>query len=312
MSNNLIINGIEIKPGQNIVVNFNIARLPSNTLIDLPVYIYRAKRDGPRLLISAGMHGDELNGTEIIRRLTVENRIKPIKGTVIVIPIINIYGFLTNSRYLPDGKDLNRSFPGRKQGSLAARIAHTIMNEILPVVDFGVDFHTGGANRNYPQIRCVTNDGKNLELAKAFNPPIIVNSSLRNSSFRKTAYNKGKSILVFEGGESLNFDDLSIREGMKGIIRLMNYLGMTKKSVKKSKDTIISETTWIRSPKSGLFRSYINYGDKVIPHQDLGSVTDPFGEEERKIKAKIEGVVIGLRSNPTVNRGDALFNIGTV
>ena len=312
MSNNLIVNGIEIKPGQNIVVNFNIARLPSNTLIDLPLYIYRAKRNGPKLLISAGMHGDELNGTEIIRRLTVENRIKPIKGTVLVIPIINIYGFLTNSRYLPDGKDLNRSFPGRKQGSLAARIAHTVMNEILPIVDLGVDFHTGGANKNYPQIRCTINDGKNLELAKAFNPPIIVNSSLRDGSFRKSANNKGKSILVFEGGESLNFDDLSIREGIKGIIRLMNYLGMTKKSIKKSKDTVISKTTWIRSPRSGLFRSYINYGDKVIPHQDLGSVTDPFGEEERKIKAKIEGVVIGLRSNPIVNRGDALFNIGMI
>ncbi|MGI9535143.1 MAG: succinylglutamate desuccinylase/aspartoacylase family protein [Thermodesulfobacteriota bacterium] len=312
MDKNLLINGTEVSPGQNITINFNIARLPSNTLIDLPVYIYRAKKEGPRLLISAGMHGDELNGTEIIRRLTSENRIIPIRGTVIVIPIINIYGFLINSRYLPDGKDLNRTFPGRKLGSLAARIAYTIMNEILPIVDFGVDFHTGGANKNFPQIRCVIEDYKNLELAKAFNPPIIVNSVLRDGSFRKAAHKKGKSILVFEGGESLNFDELSIREGIKGIVRLMHYHGMTKKSVRKSKDIIICDTYWIRSPKSGLFRSYVKYGDKVIPHQDLGSVTDPFGEEERKIKSKIDGMVTGLRSNPIVNQGDALFNIGVL
>ena len=310
MSEKLIVNGIEVLPGETKVINFNIARLPSNTLIDLPVYIYRAKKEGPKLLISAGMHGDELNGTEIIRRLTTENRIKPNKGTVVVIPIINIYGFLLNSRYLPDGKDLNRTFPGRKLGSLAARIAFTIMNEILPIIDFGVDFHTGGANNNYPQIRCEIENDTNMKLAKAFNPPIIVNSVHREGSFRKAANEHKKSILVYEGGESLKFDELSIREGIKGIVRLMNYLGMTKKSVKKSKDIIIYETSWIRSPLSGLFRSNVSCGDKVNPHQELGSVTDPFGEVERKIKSKVEGIVIGLRSNPIVNRGDALFNLG--
>lgn len=312
MVNKLIINDIEVALGQNKIINFNIARLPSNTLIDLPVYIYRAKKNGPKLLISAGMHGDELNGTEVIRRLTIENRINPSSGTVIVIPIINIYGFLIHSRYLPDGKDLNRSFPGRKFGSLAARIANTIMKEIIPIVDYGVDFHTGGANKNYPQIRCITDDDKNLELAKAFNPPLIVNSRLINGSFRKAAHNKGKCILVYEGGESLNFDELSIREGIKGIIRLMNYLGMTKKSIRRSSNIFIYESSWIRSPKSGLFRSYVNYGDKIILHQELGSVTDPFGEEEIKIKSKNHGIIIGLRSNPIVNRGDALYNLGQI
>lgn len=312
MKDSFTINGVEIARGENKIINFNVARLPSNTLIDLPVHIYRAKRKGPKLLISAGMHGDELNGTEIIRRLIVENRIKPVRGTVVAIPIINIYGFLINSRYLPDGKDLNRSFPGRKNGSLAARIAHTLMNKILPIVDFGVDFHTGGANKNYPQIRCVADDEKNLELAKAFNPPLIINSSLRDGSFRKSAFNEGKRIIVFEGGESLNFDELSIREGIKGTIRLMNHLGMTRKSIRKNQNVIISSSSWSRSPKSGLFRAYVSYGDKISTHQKIGSVSDPFGKEEIIIKSNTEGIIIGLRSNPIVNRGDALFNIGAV
>lgn len=312
MNDKFVINGTEIPRGQNGVVNFNIARLPSNTLIDLPVHIFRAKRKGPSLLISAGMHGDELNGLEIIRRLIVENRIKPARGTVVAVPIINIYGFLINSRYLPDGKDLNRSFPGIKQGSLAARIAYTVMQKILPTVDFGVDFHTGGANKNYPQIRCDIEDEENLKLAKAFNPPLIINSSLRDGSFRKEAFKKGKRIIVFEGGESLNFDEFSIREGIKGTIRLMNHLGMNSRKMRKNENIVISNSTWLRSPKSGLFRSYINYGDKISLHQELGSVSDPFGHEERKIKSKSDGYIIGLRSNPIVSRGDALFNIGFV
>ena len=310
MNDKFIINGIEIPRGENKIVNFNVARLPSNTLIDLPVHIYRAKRKGPKLLISAGMHGDELNGSEIIRRLIIENRIKPTKGTVVAIPIINIYGFLINSRYLPDGKDLNRSFPGIKNGSLAARIAYTLMNHILPIVDCGVDFHTGGANKNYPQIRCVVEDEKNMELAKAFNPPLIINSTLRDGSFRKAAFKKGKRIIVYEGGESLNFDEFAIREGIKGTIRLMNHLGMTRKSVRKSKNMLISSSSWSRAPKSGLFRSYVSYGDNISTHQKIGSVSDPFGNEEIKIKSKTDGIIIGLRSNPIVNRGDALFNIG--
>ena len=195
MNDKFIINGTEILRGQNKIVNFNVARLPSNTLIDLPVYVYRAKRKGPKLLISAGMHGDELNGVEIIRRLIVKDRLRPIKGTVVAVPIINIYGFLINSRFLPDGKDLNRSFPGLRNGSLASRIAYVLMNKILPTVDFGIDFHTGGPNKNYPQIRCDTDDKINLELAKAFNPPLIINSSLRDGSFRKEAYKKGKRII---------------------------------------------------------------------------------------------------------------------
>ncbi len=312
MSENLVINGTEISPGQNKTIKFNIALLPSNTLIDLPVYVYRARKKGPTLLISAGMHGDELNGTEITRRLRVENRIKPTKGTVIVIPIVNIYGFLLNSRYLPDGKDLNRSFPGKKNGSLAARIAYTLMNEILPIIDYGIDFHTGGANKNYPQIRCLMDDRINLELAYAFNPPLIINSNLREGSFRKTAFSQGKRILVYEGGESLAFDELSIREGLKGVIRVMNHLGMTRKSVKKSKITVISQSSWTRSPKSGLFRSTVEYGDNVMLHQELGSVSDPFGEEEIKIKSKVDGFIVGLRTNPIVNRGDALFHIGKI
>ena len=312
MSKSITINNTEIKPGKNIQINFNIAKLPTHTLIDLPVYVFRGKKDGPTLLLSAGIHGDELNGVETIRRMIYENLIAPEKGTVIAIPIVNIFGFLQSERYLPDKRDLNRSFPGRKTGSLASRIAYTIMKEILPLVDYGVDFHTGGAHINYPQIRCVTNIQKNLELAKAFKPPFIVNSNLIDKSFRKESSKIGKEIIVFEGGESLRFDEFSIEEGIYGTLRLMKYLKMKSHIyVPKAKKPILtSRSAWIRARVPGLFRSVTKRGEKVTKDQILGTITDPFGETEINVKSRFDGYIIGIKSIPTVNKGDALIHIG--
>lgn len=311
MPDNITINGKEIPPGQNVQINLNVAKLPTHTLIDLPVYVFRGEEAGPRILATAGLHGDELNGVETIRRLIVNKSVVPTAGMVIALPIVNIYGFLNNSRYLPDGRDLNRSFPGSNTGSLASRIAHTLMNKILPVIDYCVDFHTGGANKNYPQIRCAFDVAEDLTLAHAFAPPFIINSKLRDDSFRKAAYKAGKTLLVYEGGESLRFDELAIREGMDGIMRLMKHLKMTDEDPPKRMDTIeINRTTWIRARSSGLYRAFVEYGQKVKQNQIIASITDPFGETEYRIKSSTNGYVIGLRSLPVVNRGDALINIG--
>jgi hypothetical protein len=311
MADTISINGKDIPPGKTAQINLNVAKLPTHTMIDLPVYVFRGKRDGPKFLITAGLHGDELNGVETIRRLIVNNAINPQAGTVVAVPIINVYGFLNNSRYLPDGRDLNRSFPGTNSGSLASRIAHTVMNKIVPMVDFGVDFHTGGANSNFPQIRCAFDVPENMELAQAFSPPYIINSKLRDYSFRKAAHKAGKSILVFEGGESLRFDENAIKEGMNGIIRLMSAMKMTDSTPPESNDTVmLTSTTWIRARSSGLYRVFMECGSTVKRNQVIASITDPFGETEYKIKSGSDGYVIGLRSLPVVNRGDALINIG--
>jgi predicted deacylase len=306
------INGSDIALGENARIDLQIAKLPTHTVIDLPVYIHRAPIDGPVLLITAGLHGDELNGVEIIRTLIASKEVIPTTGTVVLLPIVNIYGFLNNSRTMPDGRDLNRSFPGSKQGSLAARIAYTLMNVVIPHIDYGVDFHTGGANNNYPQIRCTFDIEKNLELAKAFSPPFIVNSTLRDGSFRRETQRLGKTILVFEGGESLRFDEVTIKEGIEGVKRLMSYLGMNNSAFISNRETlIIKKSSWIRATHSGLYRPSINYGEEVKRNQIIATITDPYGETEYKLKSRFNGYVLATRSSPIVNRGDAIIHIGT-
>jgi predicted deacylase len=301
----------KIKKGENAEIHLNIARLPTHTLIQIPVYVFRAKEDGPSLLLCGGMHGDELNGIEIVRRIISTGRAVPEIGTVICIPVINIYGFLNASRDLPDGRDLNRSFPGAKNGSLASRIAYVIMHEITPHIDYGIDFHTGGASRtNYPQMRCTINHKESLKLARAFAPPFIIDSEFRPNSFRKEAAKHDKHIFVYEGGESLRFDEFAITEGVNGTLRFMQHLGMAAGPKARHETVVIDNSTWMRARSSGLFRSLLRVGSRVEIDERIGSITDPFGEVEYEVRAQMGGYILGLNNMPIVNRGDAIVHIG--
>lgn len=310
----ITIAGTSIEKGKNIKLDLEVARLPSNTMIHIPIYVYRGKEDGPVLLLLAGMHGDEINGTEIIRRMIVGKNIYPQRGTVIAIPILNIFGFLNYSRQVPDGKDVNRSFPGSTRGSLASRIAYLFMKEIFPHIDYGLDFHTGGGNRsNYPQIRCMVDKPFQFDLAQAFGAPFILNAKLRDKSLRKEATLKGKPIIVYEAGESLRMDEFAIEGGITGTKRVMNYLGMTSQAVEEAPAPILfQKSLWLRANRSGIFRSYIDPGDQVEKNQLLGVVTDPYGELKLKIKAPQSGYIVGLSYSPVVSQGDALIHIGIV
>ncbi len=310
----MVINGTFIKPGSHRLIDINIARLPSHTLIELPVLVYRSKKPGPTLLLSAGVHGDEINGIEIIRRLIRRKVLMPDIGAVIAIPLVNIYGFIHNSRSLPDGKDLNRCFPGTSSGSLANRIAYIIMNEIIPVIDYGVDFHTGGSRiTNFPQVRAVMNEPMNRELAKAFATRFIVNSNFIEKSFRKEAQKAGKSILVYEGGESLRLDELAIQEGLDGVQRLMQHLGMKQGPELPSQESLIlKESNWLRAKISGIFISKIVYGQHVQAGQVVAVISDPFGKTRITIKCPVDGYIIGVNNMPVVSAGDALMHIGTI
>lgn len=307
----IIINNQRVAPGEEVQIDIRIARLPSHTWIDLPVFVYRSKIDGPSLLLTAGIHGDEINGIEIVRKLITRKMISPDRGTVIAIPLVNVYGFINNSRNLPDGKDLNRCFPGGNVGSLAKQIAHIIMSDIMPNIDYGVDFHTGGSRiSNYPQIRALLNNETNLELAKAFGAPYILNSNLIDRSFRKAAAQVGKTILVFEGGESLRIDQYAIQEGMNGVLRLMQHLKIKRSFYKKQRSTILRERSWTRAKMSGIFNAKVDYGEKVNKNQVIAVLTDPYGNLRLPVKSPIEGFVIGINNMPVVNAGDALFHIG--
>src|SRR5690625_677649 len=214
MPDTIEINGFSIGRGEQKEIELNIARLPTHTNIDLPIRQYRSEEDGPVLLLTGGLHGDEINGVEILRRMIYHKMLMPEKGTVIAIPLVNTYGFIQNIRGLPDGKDINRSFPGTETGSLASLMAFTLVNKILPYVDYGVDFHTGGdARANYPQIRCEWSIKSNRGIAKAFSPPVIIDSSVLENTFREAAQDNGTPILVYEGGETLRFDEFAIQIG---------------------------------------------------------------------------------------------------
>lgn len=308
----ICIDGKEVHPGEFAEIDINIARLPSHTVIDTPVYVYVAEKPGPVLGLMAGMHGDEINGMEIVRRIIDSGFHKVQRGAVLCMPIINVYGFLNYSREVPDGKDINRSFPGTKTGSLASRVASHMTRDIIPVIDYGIDFHTGGAARtNYPQVRCMLDNDTNVRLASAFSAPFTIDSGFRPNSLRQTAAKKGKSIIVYEGGESIRFDDQAIEHGIEGTLRLMHHLNMIDWAPEsKEPSRIIRDSTWLRSKHAGLFHTLVPCGAYIEKDQVVGAVTDPFGEFKEPVKSSWSGYVIGLNNNPVVNAGDALLHIG--
>ena len=306
------IQGVEVLPGETKSLTVNIAKLPSHSSIDVSITVSRAMEDGPVLLLSGGLHGDEINGVEIVRRIIEKGLNVPKKGTTICIPIINVYGFIHFSRYVPDGKDVNRSFPGNKNGSLASRVAYFLMHEIIPKIDYGIDFHTGGADRtNYPQVRAMLNDSQNEVLAKAFHAPFTLHSKYRPKSLRQAAGKRDKRIIVYEGGESARFDEFAIQNGIDGALRLMHHLGMTHLNpVPNHPSHFIKKSSWIRAKVSGLLQTKLKSGQFVKKNQVVGFITDPFGEFKIPIKAPVSGFIIGLNNNPILHQGDAIMHIG--
>ena len=308
-----IINNKKIEAGQSEVLQLHIARLPSGTVINLRVNVFRSKNPGPTLLVMGGVHGDEINGVEIVRRTIVEGLYDDLKaGSVIVIPLLNIYGFINFSRDASEGKDVNRSFPGSLSGSLASRVAATLAKKILPLVDFGVDFHTGGSSRyNYPQIRYSTGDARAEELARSFAAPYLINKPAIPKTLRKVAQSLGAPILIYEGGESLRLDGFSIIRGMKGLKRLMIAEGMMDGELSDASGVIhFNKTTWLRAERSGIFQWSQQSGAKVYKGEPLGEITDPYGEHLTVVKSKRAGYIIGHNNAPVISQGDALFHIG--
>jgi predicted deacylase len=301
-----------IRKGESKVVNYDIARLPSGMMINMPVYFFRSIKSGPILLVLGGLHGDEVNGIEIVRRMIAEGTFSNLEqGTVIAIPVLNVFGFLNYSREVPDGKDVNRSFPGDSNGSLASRVARVFTKNIIPLIDYGVDFHTGGSSRtNYPQIRFASEDKNSELLAKAFAAPFTLNSNLIQKSLRAQASKMGKPIIVFEGGESMRFDDFAIHEGIEGAKRLMRYLGMINEPYTEKESIQLADSSWVRALRSGLFKPFIVSGETVMKGQEIGVINDPYGQYEVKVVSKFTGYVIGHNNNPVVHQGDALFHVG--
>ena len=310
----MIIAGTKIPRGKKVTLDIPISTLPTNTAIDLVADVYRSNKPGPTLLIIGGVHGDEINGIEIVKRAELTQMFNNLTtGAVISIPLLNVFGFINFSRGLPDGKDVNRSFPGVKRGSLASRVAHTLTNEILPHVDLALDFHTGGASiYNYPQVRVNRDDKESLKLASQFGMPILIKGGLIKKSLRKTAFDMDIPMIVFEGGESQRMDEFSIKKGLEGIKRVLIAQKMMKSTgkTKAVKSTEFNANTWVRAPRSGMLTCLKVSGDEVAVGEVLGAISGPYGNFDVKVKAKKAGTIYGHNNRPVVNQGDALFHIG--
>ena len=307
------IGGFSIPAGEQRTIQIPIPNLYINTALSLPDKIIHGKSPGPVLFVSAAIHGDEINGVEIIRRLLNLKLLNRIKGTLIAIPVVNIFGFINQSRYLPDRRDLNRSFPGSVKGSLAGRMAYLFLNEIVSKCTHGIDLHTGAIHRdNLPQIRAYLDDEITETMAHAFTSPVILNTNIVDGTLRSAVEKMGISVIVYEAGEALRFDEVAIRAGVKGIISVMRELGMLPKLKKKNKimqPLVATSSVWIRAPQSGILRSITPLGAKVNKNDVLGIISDPFGEEEEEIKSVDNGIIIGKSNIPLVNEGEALFHL---
>ena len=310
------IGGISIAAGTSQTIDLPISLLYDHTPMTLTAHVIHGRRPGPRLFVCAAVHGDELNGVEIIRRLIRLSRVSRIYGTLMAVPIVNIYGFIGNTRYLPDRRDLNRSFPGSVQGSLASQLANVFIKEVVSRCDYGIDLHTGAIHRtNFPQVRVDLSTPELKKLAKSFSAPIILHAAFRDGSLRKSAMDLGVPTLVYEAGEALRLDEVSIRSGINGIIRVMQTLGMIKtKLLRPSKVSPIlaSSSYWVRAPEGGILRTSLTSGTSINAGQILGKIADPYGKHEVAIISENPGVLIGKNNLPVVNQGDALFHIAKV
>ncbi len=307
------IRGNKIGLGESKLIKIPIDRLPTGTLIEIPVYIFNGKEAGPTILLQGGLHGDEVNSVELIRRMLIDKSYKIYKGCVIVVPLLNVFGFLSFSRDM-HGKDVNRSFPGSKKGSLASRMAYYLMKELVKNVDFGIDYHTGGEQRNnFPQLRYTPQDTKAKKLADIFNAPFMFGSKLIAKSFRNECFKHNIPILVFEGGESLRLDTLAIEKGINGTLNILRYFEMISENVaipKMEKSIELIQRRWVRAKIAGLFSTAVNNGEAVKKRQVLGYIMDTYGETNFKVKAPYDGYIIAINNFPVINMGDAIFHIG--
>ncbi|MEL7544720.1 MAG: succinylglutamate desuccinylase/aspartoacylase family protein [Pseudomonadota bacterium] len=310
------IGGETIRPGEQKLVSIPVANLSNQMPVTLPIHVIHGRAPGPTAFVCAALHGDELSGVEVIRRLLRIPELDALAGTLLCVPVVNGYGFISRSRYLPDRRDLNRSFPGASRGSLGAQLAHIFMAEVVARSDFGIDLHTAAVHRtNLPQIRSRFLTPRARALARAFGAPVMLFSDERPGSLRQAASDKGIDVLVYEGGEGLRLDELSVRAGVRGVLGCLAHEQMISLSDDVTSDVspvFARSSKWTRAPESGVVRTLKTIGDRVEEDEVLALIASPYGGGEFEVEAAFDGIVIGRTNLPVVNLGDALFHIANV
>ncbi len=304
----------EVRAGKKAQVELPVSRLITGAQISMPVTVMHGKSDGPTVWMNAAVHGDELNGVEIVNRVLAELDPKTLSGTLLAVPVVNVHGFMNGDRYLPDRRDLNRSFPGSSKGSLAARLAHIFMNEIVQRCEIGFDLHTASDNRtNLPQIRANLDDQKTSELAEVFGVPLMMHSKAGRGTLRSAATKSGATVLLYEAGEPMRFNPVAINNGVSGVRRVLRHLDMADWDGPERRTTQVSRSSrWMRASKSGVLRLEVDLGDVVAEKQVLGTIIDAFGAKLGTVKSTRPGLIIGRTLYPLCNKGDALVHIATL
>lgn len=305
------IGAFSVPAGTRQTIELPISVLANHTPISLPVHVIHGARPGPVFFISGVVHGDEILGVEIVRRVVGHVALRELAGTLLAVPIVNAFGFLNHSRYMPDRRDLNRSFPGSDRGSLASLLADLFMKEVVLRAQYGIDLHTAALHRsNLPQIRIAPEQPELLSLAKRFAAPVILISKLRDGTLRQCARDNGVKVLLYEAGEALRFDETAIATGVSGILNVMASLKMiVQKAVARTPSAISKSSSWLRAPEGGILRSAIDIGAHVSKGEVVGEISSPLGDMSATIIAEDEGIIVGRTNLPVVNRGDALFHV---
>jgi predicted deacylase len=305
-----------VPPGDRATIDLEVSTLANATRMNRPVHVVHGQEKGPVFFLSGVVHGDEIQGLEIVRRVLAHEALNRMAGTLLAVPIVNAFGFLNHSRYMPDRRDLNRSFPGSDQGSLASLLADLFFREVVCRAQYGIDLHTAALHRsNLPQVRLAPGDEELMRLAEAFAPPVILISKLREGSLRQCAEEKGIKVLLYESGEALRFDEAAIAAGVAGVLRVMKAVGMLSDAPLVSphhKPVQSNSSTWVRAPEGGILHSVRQVGDKVGLREPIGIITDPMGTVTVPVFAEDDGIIIGRTNLPIVNRGDALFHLARI
>ncbi|MGE5154149.1 MAG: succinylglutamate desuccinylase/aspartoacylase family protein [Bdellovibrio bacteriovorus] len=310
-----IVSGQAVRPGERARIDIPLPNLYTQTPVSMPVHVVHGRRPGPRLFVTAALHGDEINGVEIIRRLLLHHGLDHLHGTLLAVPVVNVYGYIRQSRYLPDRRDLNRSFPGSDRGSLTARLAATLTNEVVAGATHGVDLHTGALHReNLPQVRAALDSCEAMPaLARAFGTPVILDAELRSGSLRATAAERCIPVLVYEAGEALRLDEFAVRAGLRGVLGVMRHLGMiggrAGSRVIPRNPVVARASLWVRAPQSGVLLSTTPLGAHVKAGDRLGILADPLRSADEHVIAPVDGIVIGRTNLPLVTEGEALYHI---
>ncbi|GAA3526309.1 succinylglutamate desuccinylase/aspartoacylase family protein [Zobellella aerophila] len=301
-------------PGSRQIMQLALAQLYTQSPLTVPVEVVHGKQPGPVLLICAALHGDELNGIEVVNQVLAKINPVRLRGTVVAVPVVNVFGFIHKSRYLPDRRDLNRCFPGSEKGSLGSRVAHFFIDEVVSKCTHIIDLHTGAIHRaNLPQVRAKLDCEITRQMAEAFGAPVILDASIRDGSLRAVAEGRGQPVILYEAGEALRFDPLAIKAGVRGILNVMRRLEMIKSQVTKARSVpmIAKSSSWIRAEQDGLLQLKTKLGERVVKGQCLGTINAPLGVAHCEVIAPKAGIVIGCLTMPLVNEGDAVLHIAT-